>query len=281
MSQQGAGNNFRTRLERIIFEADTPLGKLFDVVLLWAILISVLLVMMESVPSFRAQYGEVFRDLEWLFTGIFTIEYFLRLYASQKPLRYARSFYGIVDLLAVVPSYLSLFLVGSQYLLVIRGLRLLRVFRVLKLARYLDETNVLLAALHASRVKITVFIYTVLAMITIFGTLMHLIEGADNGFTSIPVSIYWAIVTLTTVGFGDIVPQTPFGKFIASAVMIVGFGIIAVPTGIVTVELERASRAQRRGTRRCPACGREGHDPDAQHCKYCGATLNSDANDAP
>ncbi len=281
MNQQDTGSGFRERLERIIFEADTPLGKLFDVVLLWAILISVFLVMMESVPSLRAQYGEVFRSLEWLFTGIFTVEYIMRLYVSQKPLRYARSFYGIVDLLAVVPSYLSLFLVDSQYLLVIRSLRLLRIFRVLKLARYLDESNVLLAALHASRVKITIFIYTVLALITIFGTLMHLIEGADNGFTSIPISIYWAIVTLATVGYGDIVPQTPLGKLIASAVMIVGYGIIAVPTGIVTVELERASRAQKHEPHRCPACRREGHDLDAQHCKYCGANLNPHTNEAP
>ena len=275
MSQEDTGGDFRTRLERIIFEADTPLGKLFDVVLLWAILISVFLVMMESVPSLRAQYGEVFRGLEWLFTGIFTVEYFLRLYASQKPMRYARSFYGIVDLLAVVPSYLSLFLVGSQYLLVIRSLRLLRVFRVLKLARYLDETDVLANALRASRFKITVFIYAVLALVTVVGTLMHLIEGADNGFTSIPISIYWAIVTLATVGYGDIVPQTPLGKFVASALMIVGYGIIAVPTGIVTVELSRASHIQKHEPQRCPACSQEGHDLDAQHCKYCGANLST------
>ncbi len=281
MSKYGKHNEFRAHVEQVIFESDTPLGKLFDVVLLWLILFSVLLIMLESVASFRAQHGDLLRTLEWVFTGIFTVEYFLRLYTSQKPLHYAKSFFGIVDLLAIVPSYLALFFVGGQYLLVVRGLRLLRIFRVLKLAQYLGEASILVDALRASRVKITVFVYTVLTLVAIVGTLMHLIEGPDNGFTSIPISIYWAIVTLATVGYGDIVPQTALGKFIATAVMITGYGIIAVPTGIVTVELNRASNLSRREPQRCPVCDRKGHDLDAQHCKYCGASLNDDANEAP
>jgi len=266
---------FRARLGTIIFEAETPLGRLFDVVLLWSIVLSILLVMVESVPRVRASYGSTLRGLEWVFTGLFTLEYLARIYAARKRLRYVTSFYGVVDLLAVVLGYLSLVFAGSQYLLVIRALRLLRIFRVLKLSRYLGEASLLMRALHASRVKITVFLYTVLTVVVIIGSVMHLVEGADNGFTSIPISIYWAIVTLTTVGYGDITPQTPLGRLISALVMILGYGIIAVPTGIVTVELGRAARleAADQGELRCANCGRGGHDPDAVHCKYCGAQL--------
>lgn len=278
MRPEKAPYSFRTHLATIIFESDTPLGKLFDVLLLWTIVLSIFLVMLESVAGMRAQYGELLRALEWGFTGLFTLEYLARLYAARNALRYARSFYGVVDLLAIIPGYLSLLFAGSQYLLVIRALRLLRVFRVLKLSRYLGEASVLAEALRASRIKITVFLYTVLMIVVIIGSVMHLVEGADNGFSSIPISIYWAIVTLTTVGYGDISPQTPLGQMISSGLMIVGYGIIAVPTGIVTVELNRAVRA--RGAATCPTCGRSGHDLDARHCKYCGAGLQGRSDDA-
>lgn len=264
------GDNFRARLGTIIFESDTPLGKLFDVALLWTILFSILLVMLESVPSIRAQHGSFLRNAEWLFTGLFTLEYLARLYAASRPLGYAKSFYGVVDLLAIVPGYLSLIFAGSQYLLVIRALRLLRVFRVLKLSRYLGEASVLTTALQASRVKITVFLFTVLTLVVIVGSIMHLVEGPENGFTSIPLSIYWAIVTLTTVGYGDISPRTPLGQIISSALMIVGYGIIAVPTGIVTAELSRAARPL---SKQCKGCGFAVNDADAKFCKRCGTAL--------
>ena len=265
---------FRERLGHIIFETETPAARGFDVVLLWLILLSVLLVMLESVTSIRARYGETLRVLEWGFTLLFTVEYFLRIYVARKPLRYIRSFYGIVDLLAIIPTYLSLLVVGSQYLTVVRALRLLRVFRVLKLIRFLGEASTLTRALQASREKITVFIVTVLTLVVIVGSVMFLVEGPTNGFTSIPISIYWAIVTLTTVGYGDISPQTPLGQFLSAVVMIMGFAIIAVPTGIVTSELSRADREQREGV--CPNCGHGGHDLDAAFCKYCGANLQED-----
>jgi len=241
VGQKVGGGSFRARLETIIFESDTPMGKLFDIVLLWTIVLSILLVSLESVRDIRAQYGPLLRLLEWGFTGLFTLEYLARLYAAKRPLGYAFSFYGVVDLLAITPSYLSLFVAGSQYLLAIRALRLLRVFRILKLSRYLGEASVLTDALRAGRFKITVFLFTVLTIVVIVGSVMHLVEGGQNGFTSIPTSIYWAIVTLTTVGYGDIAPRTPLGKFISSALMIVGYGVIAVPTGIVTAELTRAA----------------------------------------
>jgi voltage-gated potassium channel len=264
------GDSFRARLGIIIFEADTPLGKLFDVALLWTILFSILLVMLESVPSLRAQYGPFLRNAEWLFTALFTVEYLARIYAARRPLGYAKSFYGVVDLLAIIPGYLSIVFAGSQYLLVIRALRLLRIFRVLKLSRYLGEASILSTALQASRVKITVFLFTVLTMVVIVGSVMHLVEGPQNGFTSIPLSIYWAIVTLTTVGYGDISPQTPLGQMISSVLMIVGYGIIAVPTGIVTAELSRAARPV---GKQCEGCGFAVNDADAKFCKRCGAAL--------
>jgi len=265
-------SSFRSRLHEIIFEADTPAGKAFDVALLILIILSVIAVMLESTPAIAARYGPWLRTFEWVVTILFTIEYLLRLYSVGNPLRYARSFFGIVDLLAILPSYLSIFIPGAQSLLVIRALRLLRVFRVLKLAQFVGEASELRAALRASARKIIVFIGAVLTIVVIVGSMMYLIEGEANGFTSIPVSIYWAIVTMTTVGYGDIAPQTPLGKILASAIMIMGYGIIAVPTGIVSVELAGVTR-KKITTQACPQCGAEGHDADAVHCKYCGSTL--------
>ncbi len=264
--------NFKERLGHIIFETDTPASRLFDVALLWAILISVILVMLESVVGFREQYGLSLRILEWIFTGLFTIEYAIRIYVAYNRPKYIRSFYGIVDLLAILPTYLSLFFAGTQYFIVIRALRLLRVFRVLKLVRFLGEAGTLVRALRASREKITVFLVTVITLVVVIGSLMFLVEGEENGFNNIPVSIYWAIVTLTTVGYGDIAPRTPLGQFLSAIVMILGYGIIAVPTGIVSVELARAERQER--PRTCSDCQRSGHDPDAVFCKYCGELLD-------
>ncbi len=265
-------NQWRVRLHEIIFEADTPVGKAFDVALLVAILASVAAVMLESVNSIEIRVGHVLRDVEWFFTILFTVEYVLRIVSVRRPLRYIFSFLGIVDLLAVLPTYLSLIFVGTQYLLVIRTFRLLRVFRIFKLSRYLGQARVLATALKASREKIVVFLGTVLTIVIIMGTVMYLVEGEKNGFTSIPRSIYWAIVTLTTVGYGDIAPRTVLGQAIASMIMILGYGIIAVPTGIVTVELSRASR-QGESTVVCRECSHEGHDSDAVYCKHCGTKL--------
>jgi voltage-gated potassium channel len=263
---------WRNTLHEVIFEAETPGGKAFDVALIWAIILSVIAVMLESVKGMGAAYGNLLYFIEWFFTLLFTVEYVLRLFSVRKPLRYALSFYGLVDLLAIIPTYLSLFLPGTQYLLVIRILRLLRIFRIFKLTEYLSEARVISDALRASRKKISVFLLAVLSLVVIIGSLMHVIEGDANGFTDIPTSIYWAIVTMTTVGYGDLSPQTPLGKLLASAVMIAGYGIIAVPTGIVTVEFSRTTRTLVT-TASCPSCGAEGHDSDAVHCKYCGARL--------
>ncbi|MEM1093870.1 MAG: ion transporter [Bacteroidota bacterium] len=263
----------RQRLHDIIFGAETLDGKAFDVVLIIAIVLSVAAVMLESIAHIEAEYGAALRAAEWVFTILFTIEYALRIYAVAKPRTYIFSFFGMVDLLAILPTYLSLLLPGTQYLLVIRLLRILRVFRVLKLVQFLEEAQLLKQALHASRRKITVFMFTVVTLVVIVGSLMYLIEGVENGFTSIPRSIYWAIVTLTTVGYGDISPQTDLGQFIASIVMILGYAIIAVPTGIVTVELTRAERESMASTRSCSACASTGHAPDAVYCKYCGDEL--------
>jgi len=262
---------FRHRLHEIIFEADTPAGKLFDILLIFSIIASVIVVMLDSVAAYDIKYGRLFFLLEWIFTILFTIEYFLRLSCIGRPAKYAKSFYGIVDLLSILPSYVSLFLPNGKYLLVIRILRLLRVFRVLKLVQYVGESNYLQRALWASRRKITVFLLSVFLLMVIFGSVMYIVEGAENGFTSIPRSIYWAIVTMTTVGYGDISPQTSLGQAIASLVMILGYGIIAIPTGIVTAEL---TYQQHVSTQACPECSAEGHDIDATHCKFCGAELN-------
>jgi len=262
----------RDRIRIVIFEANTPAGKAFDVALIIAILVSVAAVMLDSVPAIHARFGDELYVVEWTFTILFTIEYGLRLWCIQHPALYARSFYGITDLLGILPTYLSLFFVGTQYLLVIRVLRVLRVFRVLRMVRYVGEAALLAQALRASRRKITVFISTVIALVIVFGSLMYLIEGQEHGFTSIPKSIYWAVITLTTVGYGDITPQTPLGQALASLIMIMGYGIIAVPTGIVTLELSEASRRQA-NTRTCPACAVEGHNREATFCWRCGAHL--------
>lgn len=266
---------WRRALGDVIFGLETPAARLYDVVLIWLILASVLAVMLETVPSVNRSFGPQLRVLEWVFTAIFTLDYALRLLSARRPWRYARSFYGVVDLLSILPPYLSLVLTGGQYLLIIRALRLLRMFRVFKLLRYLSEASVLGEALRDSQAKITVFFLSVLTLVTIFGTLLYLIEGPDNGFTSIPLSIYWAVVTIATVGYGDIVPQTGLGKFVATIAMLLGYAIIAVPTGIVTVSLTRVQ--QRREDRTCPACGLRGHDADAEHCKRCGAELPAQA----
>jgi len=263
---------WRLRLHEIIFEADTPAGRAVDIVLLISITLSVIVVLLESVRNLRGQYGPSFHIIEWGFTILFTIEYILRLLAVRRPVTYALSFYGLVDLLAILPTYLSIFFPGGQALLVIRALRLLRIFRVLKLGEYLFEANQLWTALVASRRKISVFLLTVLSLVIIIGALMYVIEGEPNGFINIPTSIYWAVVTLTTVGYGDLAPHTPLGKILAAFVMLLGYGIIAVPTGIVTAELTRATLPPV-STQACPSCGREGHDHNAVHCKYCGSRL--------
>ncbi|WNG18269.1 ion transporter [Cystobacter fuscus] len=272
-SEQSAPSGLRARLHTIIFESDTPAGRAFDVALLWAIVLSVLAVMLESVESIRVQHGQTIRVLEWCFTVLFTLEYVLRLLSVNRPLLYASSFFGLVDLLAILPSVLSLVLPGMQSLLVVRVLRLLRVFRVLKLASFLGEADVLLTALRASRQKIIVFLGAVLSTVVIMGSVMYMVEGSANGFDSIPRGMYWAVVTMTTVGYGDLSPKTVPGQFIASVLMIMGYGILAVPTGIVSVELAQATRQHAIDPRACPGCGLEGHDLDARHCKRCGNVL--------
>ncbi len=263
--------DWRRRLHEIIFEADTRAGRLFDLILLWLIVASVVVVMLESISSLREDFGEAFYYIEWIFTVLFTIEYILRLISVRRPLAYAFSFFGVIDLLAIVPGYLSLLLPGTQYLLTIRILRLLRIFRILKLAEYISEARVITTALRASRRKISVFMLAVLSIVTVVGSLMYVVEGEQNGFTDIPTSIYWAIVTLTTVGYGDLSPKTPLGKMLASIVMIMGYAIIAVPTGIVTAELTRSNR--RFSSQVCPECHAQDHDADAVFCKYCAANL--------
>ena len=258
----------------IIFEAETSAGKRFDIILLVAILLSVMAVILESVSAIRIDFGEELRIMEWVFTVIFTMEYLGRLYVVKNKIKYAISFFGIVDLISIIPTYLSFFLAGTQTLLVIRSLRLLRVFRVMKLVRYLEEAGNLSKALKASKAKILVFLGTVFILVILVGTLMYLIEGPKNGFTSIPTSIYWAVVTLTTVGYGDIAPQTVLGQSLASIVMIMGYGIIAVPTGIVSAEMVKQQGAiEKLPTQVCSNCMMEGHDIDAIHCKHCGAKL--------
>jgi voltage-gated potassium channel len=263
--------NWRVKLHEIIFEADTPAGKWFDVLLILTILLSVITVMLDSVASIQTKYGEAFLIAEWIFTILFSIEYITRLICVHRPIQYAKSFYGIIDLLAVVPTYISLILPGTQYLIVIRILRLLRIFRILKLVQYIHEARLLRQAFRDSRRKITVFLFTVLTLVFIFGSIIYLIESPANGFTSIPRSIYWAIVTLTTVGYGDISPHTPIGQLIAALVMILGYSIIAVPTGIVTVAFSKAT--EKNNTQVCIGCNSDNHDNDAIYCKYCGTKL--------
>jgi len=273
-----AAGPWREKIYVVIFEADTPLGKLFDVALLWAILGSVLAVCLDSVASFEERFDSVFTAAEWTFTALFSIEFTLRLISVRQPLRYVLSFYGLVDLLAILPSYLSLFIPGSQHLLVIRIMRLLRVFRVLKLGRYVSESQVLMTAIKNSRPKITVFLFTVMTVVVVIGAAMYLIEGPENGFTSIPRAMYWAIVTLTTVGYGDVIPLTVAGQMLSSVLMILGYGIIAIPTGIVTAELTSVTHTRGVTTRTCPECLSEGHSTGARFCSDCGEMLLNDQN---
>lgn len=259
-------------VEEVIFGVETRWGKQFDVLLLWAILASLLAIMLESVPAFRDQHSALLHSIEWVFTIFFTIEYGLRLWSAKEPKKYAFSFLGIVDLLAIIPTYLSLIVVGSQFLLVIRAIRLLRVFRILKLVRYLKGAEMLVIAMRASKEKIFVFLTAVITMAVILGTLMYLIEGGEHGFDSIPRSIYWSIVTLTTVGYGDITPSTTLGQFVAALIMILGYGIIAVPTGIVGVEVAKASRPVPSDSS-CLRCGEINHLPESRFCQKCGERL--------
>jgi len=267
----------RLRLYEIIFEADTRAGRAFDLLLILAILASVLVVMLDSIPSLRTEYLNVFSGLEWFFTLLFSIEYLLRLWTVGRPASYALSALGLIDLLGILPTYLALLFPGTHFLTVIRLLRVLRIFRVLQLVQFLQEARLLGAALQASLRKIMVFLFTVLILVVIFGALMYVVEGDENGFSSIPMSIYWAIVTMTTVGYGDISPQTPLGQAMASLIMILGYGIIAVPTGMVTARMTVEMLHKNRQS--CPACSKEGHADDALFCKYCGAELNPGQRD--
>ncbi len=263
--------NWRSKMHEIIFESETPVGKAFDIGLLIFIVLSVLVVIIDSVPSINHKYGRYLYEAEWFFTIVFSIEYILRIISTRRPSKYIFSFYGIIDLLAILPTYLSLIFAGSQYLIVIRMFRLLRVFRVLKLARYVGASAVLAIALRNSRHKIIVFLEVVITLVVIMGSLMYLIEGQENGFKSIPQSIYWAIVTLTTVGYGDIAPQTVLGQTLASVIMIIGYAIIAVPTGIITVEMAKTSKTN---SQVCKSCQFDRHDDDARFCKSCGEKLD-------
>ncbi|WP_397446793.1 ion transporter [Polaribacter sp. R77954] len=266
-------STWKQRLHEVIYEADTKEGKLFDVVLLIAIIASILLVMLESVDSFDKKYHTFLNISEWVITILFSIEYILRIISIHKPTKYIFSFYGMIDLLSTIPKYLSFIIIGSHHLAALRALRLLRVFRILKLTRYVGASNNLLVAMKASKAKILVFLFFVTIICIILGTIMYMIEGADNGFTSIPRSVYWAIVTLTTVGFGDIAPQTPLGQFIASIIMILGYAIIAIPTGIVSSEIARNAKDEN-NTQACPNCLQEKHKNNAKHCYNCGSILN-------
>ncbi|MEQ1840727.1 MAG: ion transporter [Verrucomicrobiales bacterium] len=266
-------DTFRDRLWRIIFLADTKAGRVFDIVLLWLIGISVVVVMLESVPELEAKHGRLFFLIEWGFTILFTIEYIVRVLVVRKKRRYIFSFFGVVDVLSIIPSYLTLFLMGSQYLVVIRILRLLRVFRILKMTRHIGEANLIMNAFRASLAKITVFIFFVVAITVVLGTAMYIVEGiiaGNPGFSSVPQSIYWGIVTISTVGYGDVTPVTVAGKLIATVIMLIGYGIIAVPTGIVTAELNLSLSEGKLDHRKCPECGHTGHDPKASFCKMCG-----------
>ncbi len=264
----------KKKLNEIIFGTETFGGKLFDIILIFFILVSVLCIILDSVPEYNHKFGYFFRVLEWIFTIAFTIEYFLRFIISDKPLKYALSFFGIVDLVSFLPTYLSLIMASTHYLLVIRVLRLLRIFRILKLLSYIKQSEIILIALKQSKNKILVFIFTVINLVIIIGAVMYVVEGEKNGFTSIPKSIYWAIVTLTTVGYGDISPKTPIGQFLASLIMIIGYSIIAVPTGIVTSEIT-STTIKKKNEKKCPACGYKEFEADSNYCRKCGEKLNN------
>jgi len=265
-------NSLKHHLYVIIFGTHTKAGRAFDLALIVAILASLVVLVLESIPSVRAVWGTQLRYMEYTFTALFTLEYLLRLYCSPKPVAYAKSFYGVIDLLAILPTYLAIFFPSASFMGVIRALRVMRIFRVLKLVRYLQDSNILLRSLLMAKRKIFIFFTTVAILVTIFGALIYVIEGPQNGFTSIPQSIYWAIVTITTVGYGDLVPQTALGKAIASMTMLLGYSILAVPTGIITAELNQEMSSHKTLVK-CPNCMQTGHDSDALHCKHCGSEL--------
>ncbi len=267
--------SFKLRLYEIVFEADTPAGKTFDIILLIAVLFSAFVVMAESIESVSEKYRQFFKISEWSITVVFTLEYILRIWLVNKKSSYIFSFYGLIDFFSVIPTYLGFFIIGgSSGLTIIRSLRLLRIFRIFKLSRYVSESQALVKALLSSRHKIGIFFFFVIMTVIILGTIMYIVESKESGFTSIPQSIYWAVVTLTTVGYGDIAPATALGKFIASVVMILGYAIIAVPTGIVTSEISKYQKEKRITTQVCPNCLKEGHDIDAEFCKFCGTRIN-------
>jgi len=265
--------NWRLRLHEVIYGTHTPAGKLFDIILLIVILYSIIIVMMESVPRFDNKFHDFFNISEWIVTILFTIEYGLRLVCIKRPSKYIFSFFGIIDLLSTIPKYLTFFFVGSQYFTAFRALRLLRVFRILKLVRFIGESNNLARAVKSSKTKIFVFVFFVLIVSVLLGTIMYLVEGPEHGFNSIPHSVYWTIVTLTTVGYGDISPETPLGQFIATFIMIIGYGIIAVPTGIVSAEYVAAKQHENDEGRSCPNCSAEIYRSDADYCRKCGYDL--------
>jgi voltage-gated potassium channel len=262
----------KAKLYEIIFESDTPAGKGFDLLLIVSILASVIVVFLDSVQHYNARYGEILYFMEWVFTILFTVEYFFRIYCIGRPVKYMGSFFGIIDLMSILPTYISIFIPASRYLSVIRILRVLRIFRILKLMLYIGEANLLLKAIAASRRKITVFLFSVLVMVSIFGSIMYLIEGEANGFTSIPRSIYWAIVTITTVGYGDISPQTELGQTLAAIIMIIGYATIAIPTGIISSEYTTITQRKKTDVI-CQDCGEGGHDNDSKFCKSCGVEI--------
>lgn len=274
MDSEKSRQDIRSRLYEIIFESDTPAGKAFDVILILCILLSVGVVMLDSVASLHARFRPLFYGLEWFFTILFTIEYILRLYCVPSKLRYAVSFFGIVDLLSILPTYLSVLVFHSRYLMVIRILRVLRIFRVLKLGHHVHQADLIRQALYASRQKILVFLIAVLTLVVVIGALIYLIEGPENGFTSIPKSIYWAVVTLTTVGYGDLSPATPLGQFLAILVMLMGYSIIAVPTGIVTAHITAAPE-KASSIKKCSDCGLTSKEADALYCRRCGRRLGT------
>tara|TARA_B100000963_G_scaffold285085_1_gene253973 strand:- start:509 stop:1321 length:813 start_codon:yes stop_codon:yes gene_type:complete len=265
-------SKIRSKLHELIFEADTRLGRIFDLILLVFILLSVVVVMLESVESYRNSFGLYFDVAEWIFTALFSLEYILRIISVKKPIKYVTSFYGVIDLLSILPSYIGFFIGVNQLssIKTIRTIRLIRIFRILKLIRYVKEATALKKAFIASKQRIIVFLFVVLSIVTLMGTIIYMIEDPKDGFTSIPRSIYWAIVTLTTVGYGDIAPSSPVGQFFASIIMILGYAIIAVPTGLISVELSKLNL----NTQSCPACSLDGHDDNAIYCKSCGEELN-------
>lgn len=266
--------NIRKKLHEIIYEADTPFGKLFDLFLLVLIVISIGAVMLESMAGIYIKYGKELEIIEWVITIFFTIEYIARIIAVKRPLKYIFSTYGLIDLLATLPAYIDLLFPGLHFLLSIRAIRLLRVFRILKLGHFVGASNQLVVALKKAKLKIAVFLFNVIVLCIILGTIMFMIEGPENGFSSIPMGIYWTIVTLTTVGFGDITPQTPFGQFVSIIIMILGYGIIAVPTGLVTAEFMSRDKTIHDNTQVCPNCSADHHRNDAEFCYHCGHSLN-------